>query len=101
MESAKFTRTIEDFTCDQCGREVKGNGYTNHCPLCLWSRHVDVNPGDRASACGGMMGPVWAGKDGNKEMILHRCVRCGFERRKELVAGDNFDEFVKISTRVK
>jgi DNA-directed RNA polymerase subunit RPC12/RpoP len=97
MESAKFTRTIEDFACEHCGREVKGNGYTNHCPACLWSKHVDVNPGDRAAACGGMMEPVWAGKDGGKDMILHRCARCGFERRKELVSGDDFDAFIGIS----
>ena len=43
-----FTRKVEDFTCEHCGREVHGNGYTNHCPHCLHSKHVDVNPGDRA-----------------------------------------------------
>lgn len=36
-----FTRVIEDFICENCGTEVKGNGYTNHCPKCLWSKHVD------------------------------------------------------------
>ncbi|HLL91284.1 MAG TPA: RNHCP domain-containing protein, partial [Tepidisphaeraceae bacterium] len=54
----RFTRQVEDFTCGHCGRSVRGNGYTNHCPGCLWSRHVDVNPGDRAAACGGLMEPV-------------------------------------------
>ena len=28
---------------------MKGNGYTNHCPKCLWSKHVDINPGDRGA----------------------------------------------------
>ena len=56
----KFQRTIEDFTCEQCNFAVKGNGYTNHCPKCLWSKHVDVNPGDRAATCGGLMEPIGA-----------------------------------------
>ena len=33
-----FTKKIEDFTCDHCGYNVKGKGYTNHCPKCLWSK---------------------------------------------------------------
>ena len=55
MGGARFTRVVEDFTCGQCGAAVTGDGYTNHCPLCLWSRHVDINPGDRAAECGGLM----------------------------------------------
>jgi len=53
----KFQRQKEDFVCGECGTTVSGTGYTNHCPQCLWSMHVDVNPGDRAAACGGMMEP--------------------------------------------
>ena len=52
--SATFIRKTEDFICEHCGREVRGNGYTNHCPYCLWSKHVDINPGDRAAGCGGL-----------------------------------------------
>jgi len=92
-----FTRTIENFTCEHCGFEVKGNGYTNHCPKCLWSKHVDKNPGDRLEACGGMMEPVGSEKEGKSDMILHRCVRCGFERRNGLRKEDDFDAFIKIS----
>jgi hypothetical protein len=53
----KFTRRIEDFLCGNCGATVTGDGYTNHCPACLWSQHVDINPGDRAAACGALMRP--------------------------------------------
>src|SRR3989338_8156335 len=45
--SRRFQRTKEDFTCERCGFFVRGSGYTNHCPQCLWSKHVDVNPGNR------------------------------------------------------
>ncbi len=56
--TANFQRTKEDFACERCGLFVRGNGYTNHCPQCLWSKHVDVNPGDRQETCRGLMEPV-------------------------------------------
>jgi len=99
MDSKKFTRTIEDFICEHCGKEMKGNGYTNHCSSCLWSKHVDINPGDREESCGGTMKPIWTGKESEKLMILHKCARCGFERKKELLPEDDFDTFVKISVK--
>ncbi|MEK7158524.1 MAG: RNHCP domain-containing protein, partial [Patescibacteria group bacterium] len=46
--SRTFQRRVEDFTCESCGAQVTGDGYTNHCPQCLVSKHVDVYPGDRA-----------------------------------------------------
>ena len=58
IKMKRFNRRIEDFTCEHCGTEVHGNGYTNHCPNCLWSKHVDINPGDRAADCGGLMEPI-------------------------------------------
>ena len=53
-----FIRKTEDFICENCGAVVVGNGYTNHCPVCLYSKHVDRSPGDRAAGCGGLMEPV-------------------------------------------
>ena len=43
----KFERNREDFTCNNCELFVQGDGYTDHCPSCLYSKHVDINPGDR------------------------------------------------------
>jgi predicted Zn-ribbon and HTH transcriptional regulator len=97
--SQTFQRTTEDFTCEMCGFEVIGDGYTNHCPQCLWSKHVDVHPGDRAAACGGMMEPISVNKKGNEYIILHTCVKCGFERQNKAVKQDNFDMLVQISAR--
>ena len=95
--SQSFQRTTEDFTCGTCGLYVTGNGYTNHCPQCLWSKHVDVHPGDRAAVCGGMMEPVSVMKKGDEYTILHKCVKCGFERQNKAVKEDNFDMLVQIS----
>ncbi len=93
----RFERTKEDFTCGHCGRMVRGNGYTNHCPACLWSRHVDVNPGDRAATCGGLMEPVGVELKNGEWVILHRCVCCSFERKNKAAPEDNFEVLLKIS----
>lgn len=85
----KFTRTIEDFVCAHCGQKVKGNGFTNHCPHCLWSQHVDINPGDRAEKCGGMMEPVAFEGSVKQYYVVQRCQLCGHERRNKLQDGDN------------
>ena len=51
----------DSFTCKVCGRPVvsagAGTDHRNHCPNCLSSLHVDIEPGDRESDCGGIMDP--------------------------------------------
>ncbi|HFC76878.1 MAG TPA: RNHCP domain-containing protein [Candidatus Moranbacteria bacterium] len=93
----KFQKKKEDFICEKCGYLVKGNGYTNHCPKCLWSKHVDVNPGDRLEKCQGMMSPISIDLKKGKYIILYKCVKCGFERKNKVVDNDNFDIVIKIS----
>ena len=78
--SRQFQRTIEDFTCAHCGARVKGDGYTNHCPQCLHSLHVDVNPGDRAESCGGLMIPVGLAQKGAEYVLEHQCLACKVRR---------------------
>jgi hypothetical protein len=65
MEVKRFIKNDDSFICAHCGKEVLPLGYTsrNHCPFCLWSLHVDVNPGDRANPCGGPLEPVSAVPD--------------------------------------
>ncbi len=92
-----FIKTKEDFICQNCGFEVIGSGYTNHCPNCLWSKHVDIDPGDRKEDCGGMMKPISVSKIGKEYVITHKCVKCGFERTNKAVKDDNFDQLVQIS----
>lgn len=99
--SLKFQRNIEDFKCENCGNEVVGNGYTNHCPKCLYSKHVDINPGDRASSCGGLMEPISIEKKNGEERIIHRCKKCGFEKANKIQKDDNFDLIVEISKKIR
>lgn len=94
----KFSRRIENFTCAHCGAAVQGNGYTNHCPVCLWSRHVDNNPGDRAAECGGLMRPVAVTVAGGGFIITHKCEKCGKTIRQKSADNDNTDALIAAST---
>ena len=93
------------FTCRTCGwlvgPEGAGSGHRNHCPNCLSSLHVDVEPGDRASDCGGIMEPiaVWpspnrVAADDNSRKLMSIAMRpvafppFPIERLEEL-AGDS------------
>ena len=89
LEQAQFVRKKEDFTCEVCGMKVRGNGYTNHCPNCLSSKHVDINPGDRASSCHGIMEPIGFEVRHGKEYIIQRCVQCGHVRPNKVAPEDN------------
>ena len=95
----RFQKRKEDFVCDKCGMKVVGSGYTNHCPKCFWGKHVDINPGDRASNCGGMMEPMEAEKAGDNYILLHKCLKCGFERKNKVGEKDNFDMILEISSK--
>ncbi len=95
--SRKFQRRVEDFACANCGRPVAGDGYTNHCPHCLWSLHVDVNPGDRAETCGGRMSPVAVETAGGQWTIVHECTACGARRRCRTSEADSRDALVALA----
>jgi predicted RNA-binding Zn-ribbon protein involved in translation (DUF1610 family) len=92
-----FKRTIEDFVCEHCGETVIGNGFTNHCSQCLWSKHVDIDPGDRAEECGGMMRPVEVQKKGKEYAIVQVCEKCGFTRVNKAQKEDSFDMILQIA----
>jgi hypothetical protein len=94
----KFQRTIEDFTCENCGHEVKGNGYTDQCPHCLYSKHVDINPGDRANPCQGLMKPIGIiTKGGQPHRIIYACLKCQASHQVKVVEEDNIQEIIRLS----
>jgi hypothetical protein len=97
MPSLKFKKKKEDFVCENCGAEVVGDGFTNHCPKCLYSKHVDIFPGDRTADCGGLMKPISAEESGGEWSVVHHCLKCGKEQKNKISSDDNFDEVVKIS----
>lgn len=107
METKHFKKNDAGFICLNCGKEVLPLGYTsrNHCPFCLCSLHVDVNPGDRAAECGGIMDPISAQPDVKRGyIILHRCRRCGALRRNKAAyeapcQPDNLELLIYLTAR--
>ena len=85
----------EPFKCRNCrafiGEPPSGGRQRNHCPMCLYSLHVDLKtPGDRASECGSLMAPIGVFYRPNLEqMVVHRCLGCGAVRYNRVAADDN------------
>lgn len=100
----KMIARNEGFICEKCTSLVKpviyGGSYRNHCPACLFSKHVDgFVPGDRSSLCRGLMEPVSVFIRRNGEYVLvHKCLKCGFKRYNRIASDDDFDLVTKLST---
>jgi hypothetical protein len=96
--------TPQWFACVRCSQPIVpqsfGTAHRNHCPWCLWSRHVDETPGDRGADCRGAMEPiaVWA-RPGGEWAIIHRCRSCG-ELHSNRVAGDD-NELALVALAVR
>lgn len=94
----------DSFQCKTCGRLMvpagAGTGHRNHCSNCLCSLHVDEEPGDRASSCGGIMEPValWVRRDG-EWAVIHRCRRCGKLSSNRVAADDNPMKLMSIAMK--
>lgn len=93
-----FIARDESFTCQHCGKAVNplGRGYRNHCPFCLYSLHVDKDlPGDRLSACHGLMKPLHLESGSRKGYlgydILHECLICGKQMKNMLNEQDAWE----------
>jgi hypothetical protein len=72
--------------------DAPGTQHRNHCPLCLWSRHVDDRPGDRAMLddCGSGMEPIAITVRGAGEWVLiHRCSGYGVLHANRSAADDS------------
>ncbi|MES2985913.1 MAG: RNHCP domain-containing protein [Patescibacteria group bacterium] len=96
-----FIRQKEDFICDFCGVSNLGDGYTNHCHSCLYSKHVDVEPGDRLSTCGGLMKPIFVSYTSKDPYILHKCVKCSFEKKNKVQMQDSIETMARIQATLK
>lgn len=101
MDKKNFiVRPEEKYICENCGKEVIGGRYNNHCPYCLWSKHVDREiPGDRASSCLGLMEPIGVIKKGDKWRIIHRCQTCGKKTINDTNDKDNRDLIIQLSQK--
>lgn len=95
-----FIARQEFFTCEHCQAAVEplqNGSYRNHCPFCLWSKHVDKDgPGDRESDCRQLMKPIGLDhKSGKGWLVQHECVGCGKMIPNRLAPDDNLDALPK------
>jgi len=102
-----MSRNIENtgFICEACGLRVQplSNGsFRNHCPRCLYSKHVDIMPGDRQSRCKGLMRPIDLLVNSKKGyLIAHKCESCEQIKVNKIavntVQQDDFNALIKLS----
>lgn len=95
-----FKMINESFVCENCRKNIQKHpewSARNHCPFCLYSKHLDKDfPWDRASNCGWLMKPIWIDNKKNKWwMIKHKCAKCGKEILNKVATDDDFLGFIK------
>ena len=97
----KFTMRDENFICEFCKNKVKKLGYTarDHCPFCLYSKHVDINPGDRLNECKGLLKPIGIEKFKDTFKILYKCERCKGLHKNIMANDDDMDIIIELSKR--
>ena len=86
----KFTMKDEEFICENCKKKVDKLNYTarDHCPYCLYSKHVDINPGDRLNECKGLLKPIAIEKFKDTYKIVYKCNKCN-QIHKNIIANDD------------
>ena len=96
---ANFVEIDEEFICENCGENIDKLNYTarDHCPHCLYSKHVDIMPGDRANSCLGLMKPIGIEKYKNTYKIIYKCSKCNQIHKNIMANDDNYDLIVKLS----
>ncbi len=103
----------DSFQCKHCRALVTTSSITsgvqnrNHCPYCLWSRHMDLHePGDRLCACKAPMQPLgltvkkskkkYTSRNSGELMIIHRCVECSHTSINRIAADDDSQALLDI-----
>lgn len=96
-----FNEIDEEFICENCGFNVEKLGYScrDHCPNCLYSKHVDINPGDRKNNCHGLLKPIGIEKFKDTFKIIYKCNTCGKEHRNIVAKDDNMNEIINLSVK--
>lgn len=94
-----FTKNDDGFVCIHCNKSVAPLGITsrNHCPYCLHSLHVDINPGDRENPCRGILIPVHIELNSKKgKVIVFKCQKCGKIVRNKAAFDDSEKSILDI-----
>lgn len=95
----RFNELDEEFICLNCGKKVDKLEYSSrdHCPHCLYSLHVDINPGDRQNNCKGLLKPIDLEKFKDTYKIIYRCEKCNQLHKNIMAKDDNYEEIIKLT----
>ena len=92
----------ENFICENCGKEITKLGYTarDHCNYCLYSKHVDILPGDRKNNCQGLLKPIGIEKFKDTYKIIYQCEKCKQMHKNIMASDDNMDLIIELSSNM-
>ena len=95
----RFNMIDECFVCENCGKDVSRLNYTarDHCPSCLFSKHVDILPGHRNNSCCGLLEPIGIEKFKNTYKVIYKCQKCGESHKNIIANDDNMDIIINLS----
>ena len=95
----RFNMIDEEFICLNCGNKVSKLNVTarDHCNNCLYSLHVDINPGDRKNPCKGLLEPIGIEKYRDTYKIIYKCDKCGELHKNIMATDDNMDKIIELS----
>jgi DNA-directed RNA polymerase subunit RPC12/RpoP len=98
----QFTKLDEEFICENCKEKIEKLNYTtrDHCNHCLYSKHVDINPGDRQNPCKGLLKPIGIEKFKNTYKIIYKCEKCHQIHKNIMATDDNMDLIIELSKNV-
>lgn len=94
-----FIQNNQGFECEHCHKQVAPHETSsrNHCTYCLYSKHVDIEPGDRANDCHGLMRPTGLEIKNGKTQIIFECEKCGKQGKNIVASDDNQDLVIALS----
>jgi len=98
----QFTKLDEEFICENCKQKIEKLNYTtrDHCNHCLYSKHLDINPGDRQNTCKGLLKPIGIEKFKNTYKIIYKCKKCNQIHKNIMANDDNMDLIIELSKNV-
>lgn len=97
----KFNEIDDEFICENCGKKVPKLVYSSrdHCPFCLYSKHVDINPGDRMNNCKGLLVPIDIEKFKNTYKIIYKCNKCQKLHKNIMAKDDSIEKIINLSVK--
>ncbi len=97
-----FNMIDENFICENCEKKVEKLNYTarDHCPYCLYSKHVDIMPGDRKNSCHGLLEPINIEKFKDTFKIIYKCQKCKELHKNIMAKDDDMNLIIKLSNHI-